>query len=303
MTRLVKAFLLTAALVLGLGPAVWSGDLPRPKGKKGEVADDYPHLKMGNPSKATVDPAKKDNYLLKKDYFALSYNNAKGTPNWVSWRLVADDLGDAPRQLVFDTDFTLPKTFNRVVHKDYSGSGFDRGHMCPHSDRAKNETTSFATFVMTNIIPQAPQVNQKTWEYLEEYERGLAKKKSELHIVAGPSGQGGRGKFGFRTTIGTGKTQVVVPAKCWKVILIVKPGAAKVDRDSRAIAVIMPNDNNIDTRLNWSRWRVSLKDVEDLTGYRFFEKAFEGADPDLMKALREEVDQVPIPPPAPHPHH
>src|SRR2546430_1413772 len=52
-------------------------------------ADDYPHLKMGNPSKA--DEAK-DNYLMKKEFFALSYNDGKGTPNWVSWRLVKDDF-------------------------------------------------------------------------------------------------------------------------------------------------------------------------------------------------------------------
>ena len=43
------------------------------------------------------------------------------------------------------------------MHRDYTGSGFDRGHMCPHSDRAANEEMSFATFVMSNIIPQAPQ--------------------------------------------------------------------------------------------------------------------------------------------------
>jgi endonuclease G len=289
MTRLVKALLLTAALGLGLAPAVWSG--PKPASPKKAVGP-YPHLLMGNPSKAEADSAKKDNYLHQKEFFALSYNNTNGTPNWVSWRLVKDDLGKAPRKLVFDTDKDLPNGFKKVTHKDYNGSGFDRGHMCPHSDRDKDLQSSYATFVMTNIIPQSPVVNQKTWAELESYCRSLvADGKKALYIVAGPAGRGGRGRFGYKNLIADGK--VVVPDKCWKVVLVLEPGSTKVDQSSRVIAVIMPNDNNI--KLDWTDYRVSLKDVEGLTSYRFFEKAFEGADADLVKALREEVDAVPIP--------
>jgi endonuclease G len=290
MMRLVKACVLTAALGLGLVPALRSGGPPP---KKPET---YSHLLAGNPSKAKPDPEMKDNYLLKKTYFALSYNNTKGAPNWVSWRLVKDDLGDAPRKRVFDTDTDLPEGFKRITHKDYVGSGFDRGHMCPHSDRAKDKESSFATFVMTNIIPQAPEVNQKTWQDLELYARSLvAKGKKTLYIVSGPAGKGGRGKSAFRTTIGAGTNKVIVPAKCWKVILVLKAGATKVDDSARVIAVIMPNDNNIDTSISWSRFRVALTDVEELTGYTFFDKAFADADADLVKALREEVDTVAIP--------
>src|SRR5947209_6364844 len=49
------------------------------------------HLALGNPSGATDDPAHRDNYLMRKPYFALSYNNSKGTANWVSWRLEEED--------------------------------------------------------------------------------------------------------------------------------------------------------------------------------------------------------------------
>ena len=50
---------------------------------------------MGNPSNATADESKRENFLLKKDFFALSYNDDKGSPNWVSWRVVEDNLGVA----------------------------------------------------------------------------------------------------------------------------------------------------------------------------------------------------------------
>src|SRR3954447_8734535 len=93
------------------------------------TADDYAHLRMGNPSQALEVASHKNNFLVKKDFFALSYNNVKGTPNWVSWRLAKENLGNAPRKPFFP-DTTLPSGFKQVLPSDYSNSGFDRGHMC-----------------------------------------------------------------------------------------------------------------------------------------------------------------------------
>jgi endonuclease G len=253
--------------------------------------EEDPHLKMGNPSGATADADKKDNYLLNKQYFSLSYNNKKGMPNWVSWRLTKDDLGTAPRKRLFDPDKDLPDGFIRITHKDYNKSGFDRGHMCPHSDRTKNKESSFATFVMTNVIPQAPEVNQGLWNDMEIYCRDLAQQGKTLYIVAGPAGVGGRGRLGMKIRIAGGK--VTVPGKCWKVVLVLNRKEA-VDETARVIAVVIPNDNHVIQ--DWPRFRVTLQDVEDLTGYKFFEKAFKDADADLVKALREEVDRVRITP-------
>jgi hypothetical protein len=81
-----RALLAVILSLLALGGATSAG-----------AGEPYPHLLLGNPSNAKDDPGDKDNYLVKKEFFALSYNNARGTPNWVSWRLTKDDLGDAPR--------------------------------------------------------------------------------------------------------------------------------------------------------------------------------------------------------------
>ncbi|MDB5312857.1 MAG: Sugar-non-specific nuclease NucA-like protein, partial [Gemmataceae bacterium] len=226
--------------------------------------DDSPHLLMGNPSGATPDPALPDNYLLKKPYYALSYHNAKGTPNWVSWRLQESDLGPAPRS-EFYPDPDLPSGFTRITPRDYTGSGFDRGHMCPRSDRTSTPEAAHSTFAMTNIVPQAPSVNQKAWADLEDYCRGLATKKHQtLYIVAGPQGKGGVGTKGPAETIGGGK--VTVPAKCWKVLVAVDGGAGtpedvnKVGPGTRAIAVVMPNDESVGH--GWAKYRTSVKEVE-----------------------------------------
>ncbi len=249
-------------------------------------------LQMGNPSGATRSVFNADNYLMEKEHFTLSYNNSKGTPNWVCWRLEASDLGDAPRAS-FHPDETLPGGFKRITPQDYTGSGFDRGHMCPHSDRSANPGMSAATFVMSNIIPQSPPVNQKAWAQLEMYCRNLVERHSKkLYIVSGPAGQGGTGTEGFKNIIGE-RFKVVVPAQCWKVIMVLDAEGGddlqKVNEQTRLIAVIMPN--NMSVGQDWSRFRVPVRDVESLTGYKFFSKV----PANIIEPLKEKADDEHIP--------
>jgi endonuclease G, mitochondrial len=254
------------------------------------------NMLLGNPSGASADPANRNNYLMVKPYFALSYNEVNGTPNWVSWRVSRADLGDSPRKQLFDPDSALPPGFKIVTSRDYSGSGFDRGHMCPHSDRSADTDMSYATFVMTNIIPQAPNVNQKAWNQLEDYCRDLVRRRNDhLHIIAGPLGRGGRGSLGPRETIGAGK--VTVPAECWKLIVIVPDSGgdddlSKITAATRVLTVIMPNDNDAVGEA-WAQYRTSPAEVEQRTGYHFFDRL----SPDIAAALRQKVDTERLPAP------
>jgi endonuclease G len=258
---------------------------------------DYAQMLLGNPSNATDVASDRDNYLLTKPYYALSYNDSKGIPNWVSWQVISSDLGDSPRKQTFDTDTTLPAGFSPVTSYNYDKSGFDRGHMCPHGDRAANQEMSIATFVMTNIIPQAPNVNRKAWEQLESYCRELVSRdRDRLYIIAGPAGQGGRGSRGVAQTIGGGR--VVVPAECWKIVVVLADDGgddlAKISLGTRVIAVIMPNDQDrVDE--DWSGFRTSPAEIEKATGLHFFDRVRS----DIAAALREKVDGEPIPPPKP----
>ena len=254
-----------------------------------------PNLLLGNPSGATSSFTNSDNYLMVKPYYVLSYNSDEGIPNWVSWEVTMDDLGSAPRKQVFDPDTTLPAGFNVVTTREYAGSGFQRGHMCPHSDRAANLEMSYATFVMTNIIPQPPNVNEKAWAQLESYCRRLVDRHQHLHIMSGPIGRGGRGTNGFRETLGRGN--VVVPAECWKVVVVVPEGGssddlAKIDAATRVVAVEMPNDNDV-VGEEWAKYRTSPAQIELKTGLRFFSRL----RPDVAEAMRQKVDDDAIPPP------
>src|SRR5262245_50207423 len=122
------------------------------------AAEGDAHIFTGNPSGARADEAKPDNYLVKKRQYALSYNNSTGTANWVSWQLSKAWLGRGHRDNPFAPDTSLPVEYFRARPRDYDRSGFDRGHLCPAADRSVSHKDMDATFLMTNMLPQAPDL-------------------------------------------------------------------------------------------------------------------------------------------------
>lgn len=224
------------------------------------------HLSMGNPSGATADVNQPTNYLLTKAQYVASYHRDRGLPNWVSWHLASSWLGTAARQDDFRADASLPAGWYRVQPSSYSGSGFDRGHNCPSGDRTASVADNSATFLMTNMIPQAPRNNQQTWADLEEYCRTLVRAGNELYVIMGQYGTGGVGSSGAKTTLDNGR--VTVPARVWKVVVVLPVGeqdASRVTADTRIIAVDTPNDNALSTA--WGQYRTSVDAIEAAGGY------------------------------------
>lgn len=226
------------------------------------------HLTMGNPSGANSGIAS-NNLLLVKPQYATSHNCSKGIPNWVSWQLNSSWLGSAPRQDNFRADTTLPAGCYQVQGTSYTGSGFDRGHMTPSADRTNTVTNNSATFLMTNMIPQAPDNNQGIWANLENYSRDLVNQGKELYIISGGYGTGGTGSNGSRTTIDSGR--VTVPARTWKVIVVLdRPGLGVngVTTNTRVITVDIPNTQGVRND-DWRNYRISVDTLEARTGYNF----------------------------------
>jgi endonuclease G len=229
------------------------------------------HLMMGNPNGATADINQPNNYLMEKPEFSLSYNRDKGTPNWVSWHLASEWIGSLVRVDTFRPDPAVPSDWYRVLHTDYFGSGFDRGHMVPNADRDPETSMPInqATFLMSNMIPQAPDNNQGPWAAQENYLRTLLP-ANELYIIAGGAGTGGDSGSGVVTTIANG--HVTVPEKTWKVALVLPKGEDDISRvtcGTRTIAVIMPNVQGI-RNVPWETYITTVDEVEKLTGYDFF---------------------------------
>jgi endonuclease G len=126
---------------------------------------------------------------------------------------------------------------------------------------------------------------------LEDYCRRLAKEGKSLYIACGPAGIGGVGKNGPADEIGKGRLKVTVPAKLWKVVLVLPRADAEPRKNSRVISVIMPNDQTVD--FNWAKYRTTAREVEKLTGLRFFAAVPE----EVAEALRDHLDEVYVPAP------
>jgi endonuclease G len=152
-----------------------------------------------------------------------------------------------------------------VQANDYTGSGFDRGHNCPSADRTGSVADNSATFLMSNMMPQAPNNNQQTWANLENYARTLVSAGNELYLICGSYGRGGTGSKGYATTLAGGK--ITVPAHCWKVLVVLPNGTndlARITTKTRVIAIDTPNDNSLST--SWATYRTTVDAIEAATG-------------------------------------
>ncbi|MEC4805973.1 MAG: DNA/RNA non-specific endonuclease [Jaaginema sp. PMC 1079.18] len=228
------------------------------------------HLRFGNPSNANTTDL--NNYLLTKPEFVLSYNCTQGTANWVSWQLNQSWLGDSDRQDDFRPDETLPDGCYAVRPNDYRGSGYDRGHLTPSGDRTNSIASNSATFVMSNMIPQAPANNREVWRELEEYSRDLVADGKTLYIIAGGVGQKGA----------IAKNKVTVPESTWKILVVLDSDSAPITAQTRVIAVNMPNNDSV-KRTDWQDYIVSVDEIESLTGYDFLS--------DVPTNIQETVEQ------------
>jgi len=234
------------------------------------------YLALGNPSNAATADA--NNYLLVNNYMAISYSRDRAIPNWVAWRVTRADMGDIDREDSFRPDDRLPKGWARVTPADYTGSGYDRGHICPNADRNGSPDSMAATFLMTNMTPQTPDLNRGPWQKLEAYLRTLVTRGSDVYIVSGVYGANGKIK-----------NKVTIPSNNWKIAVAVPAGASAsaVNENTRVIAVDMPNAKGI-KNADWQIYRTTVRDIEQKTGYNLLSNL----PLNLQDALENKKDNI-----------
>lgn len=150
--------------------------------------------------------------LCRHAYVTLHDNN-KLVPDFVSWRLTAiHALGCLRRKDAFAPDPDLPPG-HRAELVDYKGhkGEFDRGHFAPAADFEWTALVQRQSFYLSNMSPQASQLNQGEWEELEEATRAWSEDHRTLIIMDGPIWNG------HPKTIGP--DHVYVPSAYWKVIV------------------------------------------------------------------------------------
>lgn len=201
----------------------------------------------GVPNISGASTASTTNYLAVKKGYVMSYNGVEGRANWVGWTLQSSDLGSVERSNRFREDSDLPRQFKRVDDDDYRESGYDRGHLCNSEDRTASEFLNEETFLMSNMIPQTPELNRGPFKFLEAYCRKLVLKKGQKLLIY----SGGIGAKG-RLTSG-----VPIPQYCWKAIYT----------PTEEIYVLFPNERTLEK--NWNKYRVTKDRLEKMTGFQF----------------------------------
>ena len=127
-------------------------------------------------------PTTNKGYLIQHTYFTLSYSETNWQAEWVAYTLTPASInGTQERTDNFRIDPNVKS--NPVGSGDYTGSGYDRGHLCPAGDMKLNLTSMSETFYMSNMSPQNPSFNRGIWETLESRARTVVQHSSRLWQV------------------------------------------------------------------------------------------------------------------------
>ncbi|MCP9766798.1 DNA/RNA non-specific endonuclease [Lacihabitans sp. LS3-19] len=156
-------------------------------------------------------------------------------------------------------------------YSDFSGSGYDRGHLVPAGDFICCQDSLAETFSMSNIAPFDSVLNRHAWADLEIKVRSTARRFGKVYVFTGPI---------FRNNLRSigGQNDVAVPTDFFKLLVLFNKNTYK---PQSYIAFSLPNIPIYNFDLEKSR--ISLQELEKYTNIDFF--------PDLSET---EVDALKI---------
>lgn len=128
----------------------------------------------------------KKTQALCMDGFAVMYSGVSRTPLWSAEHLDRRRLQQAKtidREDSFHEESRLPKSM-RASLSDYSGSGYDRGHLAPNANMA-TRSQQYDSFSLANIAPQSPRNNRYIWRNIESATRYLTQQYGEVYTITG----------------------------------------------------------------------------------------------------------------------
>ncbi len=224
------------------------------------------NTEISNPSQSG------SNSLIKHQFYTLSYAEQHEQAEWVAYTMTRDQL-NSPKQDRFNyfaPDLAI-KT-QSALHRDYTGSGYSRGHLAPAADMAFDPMAAEECFFMSNISPQLAAFNRGIWRELEENVRDWARVNNQLFIVTGPVL-----KTGIKKQIGDNR--VSVPSLFYKVLL------DNADPVHKGIGFIIPNAIS---ELPLENYVVTIDSVEQMTGIDFFNA---NGNDSVIESLERDVNK------------
>lgn len=205
-------------------------------------------------------PTSTTQQIIHHNGYSLSYSEQHEQAEWVAYELKKSHLSNSNhKRPYFEVDKAV-KT-GAASWRNYKGSGYDRGHLCPAGDRRYTKAAHDETFLTSNISPQEHQFNSGVWNRLEQKVRYWARKYDGVFVVTG-----GVLKGNMKTI---GKEDVAIPNQFYKVLIDTNSGTTKM------IAFLMPHK---DSKKPLYEFVVSVDTIEQLTGIDFFPELEDGIE-------------------------
>ena len=192
--------------------------------------------------------------IVVHDYFVLSYNEPYEQAEWVAYPLKKEHLTYDDRDRPYLIEDPKVKT-KSADWKNYKGSGYDRGHLCPAGDRRFSKYAYNETFYTSNISPQDQEFNAGIWNRLEQQIRNWSKMYGDLIVITGGVLEPGLEEIG--------EEDVDVPDAFFKIVV---KGDGK---DAKLLAFLFPNK---ESNRPLSDFLITVDTLEYRTGIDFFEK-------------------------------
>lgn len=198
-------------------------------------------------------PSSTTGAIVSHEYFMFSYNEPYEQAEWVAYELKKSHLTqDDRRRPYFIED---PKVRTKSADwKNYRGSGYDRGHLCPAGDRRFSEYAYNETFYTSNISPQDREFNAGVWNRLEQQVRYWCKKYGDLVVITGGVLENGLEEIG--------EEDVDVPDAFYKVVF--KKNGDSID----VLCFLMPNK---ESKAELDSFLIPIDELERITSIDFFE--------------------------------
>lgn len=197
-------------------------------------------------------PSSTTDYIVQHEYYMLSYNEPYEQAEWVFYELKRDHLTYDDRKRPYFIEDPKVKT-KSADWRNYRGSGYDRGHLCPAGDRRFSEYAYNETFYTSNISPQNRDFNAGIWNRLEQQVRRWCKAYGDLIVITGGVLEEGLEEIGDE--------DVDVPHSFYKIIL---------RKDTNKVLGFLMTNTESQEPLN--HFLVPIDTIEKMTGIDFFEK-------------------------------
>ena len=233
------------------------------------LADYSPNDEFGDPTAPSTSTP--NDFLITRPQYVISYNQSRGTPNWVAYELDNRQFGSEDRCNCFTADPTLPAD-KQIFTSDYTNGGFDRGHMARSADRTVANVDNATTFYLSNIVPQQADLNQGVWAQFENALGDSAKAGRAVYIVTGPIYSASHPLVFLKN-----EGKIAVPDSTWKVALIgPMNGGSPFTRgniqswdDLSGLTVMSVNMPNVAGVRNdpWQKYLTTVDRIEQSTGY------------------------------------